>query len=123
VGSAMAEPRQPAATIPCLICGYDLSGLPEEGVCPECAAPAGPSFRKNLFELTGTRHGRRVVRGLQLARDAAWAGLICFAAFILAAMTDSVLLTLIGGGVVIAAPVFVAGWWIATGRGGSALRP
>src|SRR5262245_48902409 len=25
--------------IPCLGCGYDITGLPREGVCPECALP------------------------------------------------------------------------------------
>jgi hypothetical protein len=34
--------------IPCLGCGYDLTGLPRDGVCPECALP----LRDTLEEAT-----------------------------------------------------------------------
>lgn len=101
-------------TTPCLICGYDLAGLDGEGVCPECASPAGPSVRRNLFELTGVDHGRRVVRGLQLARDAAWGGLIALAVAMAGVWIDQRPLQLAGLGIVVAAPMFAFGWWLAT---------
>lgn len=30
----------------CARCKYDLSGLPDDGVCPECANPIGDSIRR-----------------------------------------------------------------------------
>ncbi len=30
-------------------CGYNLRGLDPAGVCPECAAPVGPSLRSDLL--------------------------------------------------------------------------
>lgn len=40
----------------CLACAYDLTGLPAEGVCPECGQP----YDAGTVELTGTARGSHV---------------------------------------------------------------
>lgn len=44
---------EPAQTVPaglaCKACGYDLTGLAPQGVCPECAHPVANSLRADLL--------------------------------------------------------------------------
>jgi hypothetical protein len=42
----------PAGAVPCLHCGYDLRGSPQDGRCPECAAPV----RRSLVPTDELRH-------------------------------------------------------------------
>lgn len=35
--------------IPCLSCGYDITGLGREGVCPECASPLKSTLEASIF--------------------------------------------------------------------------
>lgn len=55
---------------PCVICGYDLTGLPEEGSCPECGAPA---LQRDgaIFRAASADHLERMERGSALALIAA----------------------------------------------------
>lgn len=34
----------------CIGCGYDLAGLPREGLCPECGAPVAQAYAPDLLE-------------------------------------------------------------------------
>lgn len=63
-----ASASKPAAG--CLICGYDLTGLSEEGGCPECGAPA---LQRDgaLFHAASPDYLMRVERGSSLALIAA----------------------------------------------------
>lgn len=119
----MKSARQPPATTPCLICGYDLTGLEGREICPECAMPAGPSERRNLFEISGSGHGRRVLRGLRLARDAAWGGLIALVVAMAGVWINQRPLQLASIGLVVAAPMFAFGWWLATAPPRRSSRP
>lgn len=40
------------AALPCIRCGYDLRGLPQDGLCPECANPCIESFLSQLDDAT-----------------------------------------------------------------------
>lgn len=49
-GSALAESVPAAAHAPlCIICGYDLQGLPRAGKCPECGTPVEQSYLPDLL--------------------------------------------------------------------------
>ncbi len=58
---------QPIHTPRCLSCGYDLSGLPETGVCPECAAPIERSLRGNLLRFASPAYLKTLRTGATLA--------------------------------------------------------
>lgn len=94
--------------IECIQCGYDLSGLADEGVCPECQKPVrftrDPESR---IAMLPERWVRSVVRGCVFMRT----GGKCFLAalFCLAAGVGLLMLTgepLIG--VLLGVPLFVA---------------
>lgn len=59
----------------CLICGYDLAGLPAEGSCPECGAPAVQADGA-LLRHAGQGFLRELERGSRLALLASWLRLI-----------------------------------------------
>lgn len=42
-----------ASTVHCLQCGYDLTGVPIGGICPECAAPVVPAFQAGSAPANG----------------------------------------------------------------------
>jgi hypothetical protein len=53
--------------IPCLRCGYDITGLPREGVCPECALPLRNTLEaSDLLRSWPIDDVRRLSRGLSL---------------------------------------------------------
>lgn len=55
------------AEIPCLRCGYDLTGLPREGVCPECALPLKETLEAStLLRSWPPEDIRRIHRALRL---------------------------------------------------------
>lgn len=65
----------------CIRCGYDLSGLPDEGACPECGlAVARSRDRSGLLRGADPRWLRLVARGL---RDLELAMTILFGATVL----------------------------------------
>ena len=41
------------ADVPCFRCGYNVRGLPDDGRCPECAAPVDESVRRHRLSLAG----------------------------------------------------------------------
>mgnify|MGYP001441876784 CR=1 FL=1 len=51
----------------CLSCGYDLSGLPESGVCPECGSPIERSLRGNLLRFASPTYLLTLRTGATLA--------------------------------------------------------
>ena len=55
--------REAKPVAPCLICGYDLAGLPEEGHCPECNAPVAGSLHGDILRYSSLLHRRRLVAG------------------------------------------------------------
>jgi hypothetical protein len=50
----------------CIQCGYDLSGLPADGVCPECGLPIERSLRSNMLIDASPEYVRKLARGLSL---------------------------------------------------------
>ena len=52
---------------PCPTCGYNLRGLKDENVCPECNAPVGQSLLGDRLEFANPRWLRRIGWGAFLA--------------------------------------------------------
>lgn len=70
----------PAVAYPlrCVGCGYDLIGLAEDGVCPECGVPIGRSVSGDHLSSSRARYRRVLARGAAAAHAGAvvaWAGL------------------------------------------------
>jgi hypothetical protein len=76
--SAIGPGSPPAPTISthiaCISCGYDLVGLSETTVCPECAQPVVRSLNQGLLGSLPTEHLQRFARGGALVE---W-GLVIF---------------------------------------------
>src|SRR5687767_5429673 len=62
-----------ASDIPCRRCGYNLRGLSEAGLCPECGTAVGLSIKGDLLRYADPQWLRRVQVGLWLM----FAGVIC----------------------------------------------
>lgn len=70
----------PAAPNVCLSCGYDLTGLPDSGLCPECAFPIARSRERSAFLRTADPAWlARIHRGLL---DYTWSATTLLGCFI-----------------------------------------
>lgn len=56
----------------CVGCGYDLFGLPEGGVCPECGVDIGRSISGDHLLGSSKAHRQRLERGARRALAGAW---------------------------------------------------
>jgi hypothetical protein len=106
-----------AAQLPCHRCGYELAGLAEDGLCPECAAP----IRETLAERS-RMFGREDLMRVRLAAGILLVSFLCIggltAAFMIYWLVPSreflplsVVITLSAVGM-IAWPI---GWWVLGG--------
>lgn len=68
----MAEAKRVRRSLPCIGCGYDLRGLEEGGVCPECAAPIGESMRVVSLVNAPVGHLSSLCRSMLLIELGAW---------------------------------------------------
>ena len=64
--------------IPCVRCGYTLSGLKTDSKCPECALPIAHSVFADRLEYASPAYLRSIARGCRLAQIAPLALLLCF---------------------------------------------
>ncbi|MEQ8316331.1 MAG: hypothetical protein RIE77_10680 [Phycisphaerales bacterium] len=60
--------------LPCVGCGYDLIGLPEDGACPECGVAIGRSISGDHLFASSKEHRQRLARGADYALGGVWAG-------------------------------------------------
>lgn len=67
-GPTIADP------LPCVGCGYDLVGLGEDGVCPECGVAIGRSVSGDHLLASSKEHRGKLASGARLAVWGAWAG-------------------------------------------------
>jgi hypothetical protein len=63
-----------ADRLPCIGCGYDLVGLPEDGACPECGVAIGRSVSGDHLLASSKEHRQRLARGAEYALGGVWAG-------------------------------------------------
>lgn len=54
--------------IRCIACGYEVSGLPNGGLCPECATPIAESIRGDGLAFASIEHLQRLSKGLVYTR-------------------------------------------------------
>ncbi len=66
---------------PCRDCGYNLRGLPPEGLCPECATPVMKSLRGDALQHVSLRWLTTVQRGLQALIVTVLSAVLLFCAF------------------------------------------
>ena len=65
-----------AEDLPCRGCGYNLRGLDESGLCPECSAPVGRSVTGDLLRFADPQWVERLVTGLGWAIVGILAGIV-----------------------------------------------
>lgn len=68
--SAPAASLQVELAISCVRCGYALTGLTTDGVCPECAAPVSESVRGDRLQFAPASYLRSLHIGARLAMAA-----------------------------------------------------
>ena len=59
--------------LPCVGCGYDLIGLGEDGLCPECGVAIGRSISGDHLLGSSKEHCQKLTRGARLAVVGSWA--------------------------------------------------
>lgn len=67
LGEQDGAPQIVADARPCLVCHYNLQGLPASGVCPECGTPVADSLRGNLLRYSPLPFLRTLRAGISLA--------------------------------------------------------
>lgn len=108
----------PIEGVSCKQCGYDLSGLSEEGVCPECGYSIERSLTEDLLENSSPGYLASLHLGVFLILTAIILKLLIF----ISAFAFGVTIAISGGSMVILsysllmasflAAIFVAvGWW------------
>jgi hypothetical protein len=101
---------------PCVMCGYSLLGLSQDGVCPECATPVERSLRGALLKHCSPSYLRMLHRGVFYGemgvalRAAASAGLV-FVMYGPMSLTQQTLIQILD---LVLAAVPVVGWWMFT---------
>lgn len=65
-----STPRAASISHRCIGCGYDLTGSPREGVCPECGIPVAQSLQPDLIQYRLPAYVKRLNRGARLVRNA-----------------------------------------------------
>lgn len=63
-----------AYPLPCVGCGYELIGLAEAGVCPECGVAIGRSISGDHLLASAAEHRRLLLRGARAAHAGAIVG-------------------------------------------------
>jgi hypothetical protein len=69
-----SDPQRVPYPLPCVGCGYDLVGLAEDGVCPECGVAIGRSVSGDHLFASSKEYREKLARGARLAVWGAWAG-------------------------------------------------
>ncbi len=119
-----APPTTPTTldtSVHCIRCGYDLVGLPINGVCPECGTFVEDSRRGTLLEHSAPEYLEKLHRGVFIILAAIVAYFILFIGTIVGSVISGVLGS---GGLAIAFVVVMAivglgasiavvfGWWL-----------
>ncbi len=128
---APAMPAIPPDDLPCIRCGYALTGLPADGDCPECGTSVRQSLDGDLIAradpawLDRTERGLRLLRvGLSVAVGSAAAFLVILVGSLgLSAIitrppwletATGIILDALGYGMLLGALAAVAGGWLVT---------
>ena len=106
--------------IPCLRCGYNLRGLSEDGVCPECGAPVARSLVGDLLVYSSPDYKASLHRGVALILMAIIAEILLVVASVGVAVTAGMgvagsmgaLPALLQVASLAASIALVAGWWM-----------
>lgn len=65
-GGETTHDRFTPTGVHCVRCAYDLVGLPESGLCPECGTPVEHSLRGHLLTYAAPTYVRAIAQGLSL---------------------------------------------------------
>lgn len=116
--------------VTCIKCGYDLSGLPRGGVCPECGVPIHQSLDRGPLAFLERREALALKRGMRLVLWAMYLLVINF--MVLIGALASGMYVLLWGAIplmIAGAALWIVGWHIAmsvradgAGRGSAAIK-
>jgi len=125
-----AVPLSVQSDIPCLGCGYNLRGLPPQGLCPECGRPIELSLRGNLLRYAEPRRLGILIRGLRMVQGSVTAVILGLVAAATTFGLGALLVPWFGRDIwpwvprlafiVLFAPIaylpviYPLGWWLAT---------
>ena len=92
----------------CMRCGYDLTGLASDGVCPECGTPVADSMRGNLLADRSPEYVRTLKRGLSLVLN----GILLWFVVIFLTSVGTAFLGVSAGASGSAPPSFITSGWL-----------